>query len=56
MIDSQVIKLHAWMPDNVLLDLAHIVKVKDNMSQKEMLSAEFYLHIEDPAPVLHAVR
>ena len=24
MIDSQVIKMHAWLPDNVLLDLAHI--------------------------------
>ena len=25
MIDSQVIKLHAWLLDNALLDVAHIV-------------------------------
>ena len=26
-IDSQMIKLHAWLFDNALLDLAHIVYV-----------------------------
>ena len=36
MIDSQEIKLHAWLLDNVLLDLAHIVQV--NLSSKLICS------------------
>ena len=32
MTDSQVIKLHAWLLDYILLDLAHIVPLSPSLS------------------------
>ena len=40
MIDSQVIKLHTWQLDNVLLDLAHIAIDCD-----QTVIAKFYVDL-----------